>query len=112
MILTGTGKPKDEKPEAERDEFAEMLPPAEPTVVNAATDVPTFFSDTVIFSYSTGNTARLHFMETIVEPQGSPNAGFKARHVGNLVMPIDGFRNMLAYLNEASKTWPDVVDGE
>lgn len=66
----------------------------------SAVTSPTVFADGCVFAARMGSTVRLTFAETILEPDGIGPPGLKNRHVGTLVMPIEGFDNMMRYLND------------
>lgn len=86
------------------------LPPPPPIpVVTNATDCPTVFADGLWFAANLGDCIRLTFMENMLEPQNSPSPGMKARHVGTLAMPREGFNAMVNYLNDM-KAYFDQVD--
>jgi hypothetical protein len=67
-------------------------------MVTSALDYPSIFADAVWFASAMNGTVRISFLENILEPQGISNPGWKARHVGTLVMPSMSFENMLDYL--------------
>lgn len=71
--------------------------------------VPTVFADTAIFAYRFGGTVRVQFVEAISGASDSTSPGVKTRYIGNLVMPVEGFANMLRYLNQiaADMNLPD-----
>jgi hypothetical protein len=69
------------------------------TTIGNPESVPTVFADTAIFAYRFGGTVRVQFVEAINGAADSTSPGIKTRYVGNLVMPVEGFANMLEYLN-------------
>ena len=67
---------------------------------NVPSQTPTFFADTCIFATGMGaNTVRLQFAEFVPGAMDGNDPGTKVRYVGTLVMPLDGFKNMVEYLN-------------
>jgi len=87
-------------------EFDDVLggdPKARLKVVGTPETVPTVFADTAIFAYRFGGTVRIQFVEGIVGAADGTSPGLASRHVGNLVMPVEGFANMLAYFNHVAK---------
>jgi hypothetical protein len=74
-------------------------------LLNNVSDAPTIYADGCIFVSTIGNAIRLSFVETIVEPANGPMPGLKTRHVANVVMPADGFANMLEYMNKVKQSW-------
>lgn len=87
-----------------------MTVPSPPiTLVTNAVDHQTVFADGVWFVTNLSNCVRITFLENMIEPQNSPNPGFKSRHVGTLVMPREGFNSMVAYLSNM-KEYFDQLD--
>jgi len=76
-----------------RPELAPIIP------VNPIASVPSVYADLCVFATSSGSTVRITFAEAIVAPSDGPDPGLKVRHVGHLVLPREGFVNMLDYLN-------------
>ena len=68
---------------------------------NHVSDVPSYYADTCIFATDLGSTIRLQFSEFIPGAKDSNDPGMKARYVGTLIMPLEGFRNMMGYLNQS-----------
>lgn len=96
------------------DLLGEPTPPPTP-IVSSAVNYPTVYADSCIFATRLGSTVRLTFVEHILEPANGPSPGMKTRHVGTLVMPYEGYKNMLEYLtNQASQfiDLPDHADGK
>lgn len=83
-------------------------------VKTSALDYPTVYADGCVFATRLGSTVRLAFTETILEAVDGPFPGLKARHVGTLVLPVEGFRDMLEYLNKIAPEFifPKAEDGE
>lgn len=84
----------------------EMLDP--PTVssvefTSRATDAPTIYCDGVLFATRLGSTVRITFFENILEAKDAAFPGLKARHVLNLVMPIEGYIGGMDYLDGVAK---------
>lgn len=79
-------------------------------LVTSAINYPTVYADGCLFATRLGSNVRLTFVETILEAGDSPSPGAKTRHVGTLVMPVEGFSNMLDYLNKISKEY--ILPGE
>jgi hypothetical protein len=69
-------------------------------VQTSAMDYPTVYADGCVFATRIGSNVRIAFTETILEAADGPFPGYKARHVGTLVMPSEGFRDMMEYLNK------------
>lgn len=92
-----------------------VMPPSPPDdeirTVTSSTDYPTVFADAVWFATNLGDVIRLQFIENHLEPTNSIAPGIKARHVGTLVMPRVGFKNMLRYLQERDELF-DRLDAE
>lgn len=82
-------------------------------VANSFVNLPTVYADACLFAQAVGPNIRLTFVETIFAPEGIPEAGSNARHVGHLVMPKEGFLNMMKYLTESAKRmgWVDDAAG-
>ncbi len=76
------------------------LPPPPPPIplVTSSVDHPTVFADAVWFASVMSGVIRIQFIENQIEPSNSPNSGVKARHVGTLAIPREGFKNMVSYL--------------
>jgi len=89
--------------------MASEVPPPPVPLMTSAINYPTFFADGVWFASNIGNTIRVTFLESILEPQNSPQPGMKSRHVGTLVMPREGFNSMVEYLNNM-KVYFDHLD--
>jgi len=84
-------------------------------MLTSAVNYPTVYADGCIFASRFGSTVRLTFIETIIEAADAPYPGPKSRHVGTLVMPAEGFRNMLRYLNDVTPKFifpNEAEDGE
>lgn len=77
-------------------------------IITSAANAPTIYADGVIFATRFGSTVRIHLVETVAEATDAPHPGLKTRHVANVVMPIEGYRNTVKYLNEIS----EYFDGE
>jgi hypothetical protein len=92
--------------------MAAVPPPPPPPIplVTSSVDYPTIFADAVWFASIMGNVVRIQFVENQIEPSNSPQAGVKARHVGTLAMPREGFKNMVAYL-QSMDAYFDSMDG-
>ena len=75
------------------------------TFTNGPSDAGTVFSDHCLFASRFVSTVRLSFVETLLEPADSLNPGAKTRYVGHVVMPMEGFRNMVQYLNQVVTGW-------
>lgn len=101
---------------SEFDDILGAKTPSEPPpvqLVTSATDAPTIYADGVLFATRLGSTVRLSFFENILEARDAPSPGLKARHVLNLVLPIEGYTSGITYLEEAEKyIYPPVQDGE
>ena len=69
-------------------------------LATSAVNAQTVFADVVWFAANLGQVVRITFLENILEPEGSLTPGLKARHVGTLVIPRQGFEGMVDYLNE------------
>ena len=81
----------------------------------SAADYPTVYADGCIFATRVGSIVKLTFYETIVEPADSNFPGVKHRPVGTLNLPLDGYANMLSYLNEMTPKFifpPQESNGE
>lgn len=81
----------------------------------SAADYPTVYADGCVFATRLGSTVRIAFFETIVEAADAANPGPKNRHVGTLVMPVEGYDAMLRYLNEITPKFifpTEAQDGE
>ncbi len=75
----------------------------EAPIITSAARAPTIYADGVIFATRFGSTVRVHLVETVAEAADAPHPGLKTRHVANIVMPIEGYRNTVKYLNEISE---------
>jgi hypothetical protein len=75
------------------------VPPPPIPLVTSSKDYPTVFADAVWFAAVMGNVVRLQFIENHLEPGNSPQPGIKAKHVGTLAMPREGFKAMVQYLS-------------
>lgn len=73
-------------------------PEAKIPLVTSAVNAPTVYADGCLFATRLGSTVRLTFAENILEAADGPNPGLKMRHVGTLVLPIEGYDAMLKYL--------------
>lgn len=71
----------------------------------SAADFPTVYADGCMFAARLGSTVRLTFYETIVEASDATFPGPKNRHVGTLVLPVEGFDGMMRYLAEVTPKW-------
>ena len=90
------GEAKSDKPEHGYD------------LLNNVSDAPSIYADGCIFVSTIGNAIRISFVETILEPANGPRPGLKTRHVANIVMPADGFKNTLKYMNNVVQHWAEV----
>ncbi len=119
MSILGTlAKAGKKKP----DDFDDLLggdpKPEVLKTIGAPEAVPTVFADTAIFAYRFGGTVRIQFMEMMSGAADSSSPGIKGRYVGNLVMPVEGFANMLHYLNQIAGEMnlpavaPEEADGD
>jgi len=81
----------------------EPVTPPRVAFATAATDAPTIYCDGVLFATTIGSTVRITLFENILEARDAASPGLKARHVLNLVMPLEGYINAQEYLEEASK---------
>jgi hypothetical protein len=79
--------------------------------ISLARDHPTIFADAAWFASNLGNVIRIQFIENHFEPSNSLDPGIKARHVGTLAMPRQGFKNMVAYLLQMDEFF-DNMDAE
>ena len=80
----------------------------------SAINYPTVFADGCIFATRVGSTVRLTFSETIVEAADAESPGPKNRHVGTLVLTLEGFDSMLKYLNDVTPKYifPEAREGD
>ena len=76
-----------------RPEVAPIIP------INPIASVGTVYADMCVFATSAGSAVRITFAEAILAPSDGPDPGLKVKHIGHLVMPREGFANMLDYLN-------------
>lgn len=76
-------------------------------IAGSAADHPTVYADGCLFATRLGSNVRLTFFETILEARDSTHPGFKNRHVGTLVMPLDGYKSMMKYLIEDAAPFID-----
>lgn len=84
-------------------------------LITSAAGYPSVYADGCLFATRLGSTVRLTFYETVMEPADGPHPGAKNRHVGTLVLPIEGFDGMLRYLNDITSKFifpPSEPDGE
>lgn len=79
-------------------------------VVTSAVSHPTVFADGCLFAYRMSGTVRMAFVESMIEAANGPYPGFKTRHVGTLVLPMEGLKVTLDYLNKLVADW-DAEDG-
>jgi hypothetical protein len=61
--------------------------------------VNTIFFDTCSSAIRAGSTIRLALVEYVLTPDGKP-FGRKAKHAVNLIVSLEGFRNMMNFLNQ------------
>jgi hypothetical protein len=66
---------------------------------HSAENVNTIFFDTCSSAIRAGSTIRMALVEYALSPDGSP-FGKKGKHVVNLVVSVEGFHNMMNFLNE------------
>ena len=78
-------------------------------LVTTAANAQTVYADAVWFVSYYGGVVRLTFLENMLEPNGSLTPGMQARHVGTLVMPLDGFDGMVTYLAERRDAFRGVI---
>lgn len=83
-------------------------PPAIP-LQNNALNTPTVYADAVWFAANLGNVVRIQFIENQLHTADSTTPGLNARYVGTLLMPRDGFKNMVEYLKRMDDYF-DAVD--
>lgn len=88
-----------------------QIPSAQPIrIVGSAANYPSVYADACLFATRLGSTVRLTFVENVLEAADSPDPGIKARHVGTLVMPYEGYKNMLEYLTQQASQFIDLLD--
>ena len=93
------------------DKKLEDQPPSVP-IISSAADYPTVFADGCIFTTRVGPTVRMTFVEQVIEAVDATYPGPKTRHVGTLVLPVEGFRHMMRYFEEIkSSILPEATDG-
>ena len=80
-------------------------------ILTSAINFPTIFADGCLFARRMGSTVRLTFVESMIEPSDGPFPGFKTRHVGTLIMPVEGFRATLGYLNRMADMLTEDASG-
>lgn len=73
---------------------------SEHLVKTSAIDSPSVYADGCVFATRLGSNVRIAFTEAMLEAADGPFPGYKVRHVGTLIMPVEGFRDMLLYLNK------------
>lgn len=80
--------------------------------VNRFADAPTVFADGCLHAAFAGANMRITFAETIWGPSDNEaEAGMNVRHVLSLVIPRDGFLNMIEYLQNTAKLF-DMVPSD
>lgn len=106
------------------DDFESLLegdpeqppPMAKTALVTSAVNAPTVYADGCLFATRLGSTVRLTFAENILEAADGPSPGLKMRHVGTLVLPIEGYQAMMAYLADVTPKYifpqEETADGE
>lgn len=67
--------------------------------VNDPKDAPTVFSDGLLFATVVNGNVRLQFAEYVPQAANGPNPGLKTRVVANVIMPLEGYRGMMDYLD-------------
>lgn len=72
------------------------------TTINTPADAQTIYADGCLFATQLGSTVRLQLIETIIGAVDSNDPGARVRYVLNLVMPAEGFTNMVQYLGNTS----------
>ena len=68
--------------------------------VNEAKDAPTLFADGLIFATLLNGAVRLQFSEYVPQAANGPSPGLKSRTVATMVVPLEGYQSMMAYLND------------
>lgn len=97
---------------------SEKTPPAvsiDQTMFNGAVHAPTVFADGLVFATKIGSNIRLQFAEYSPHPANHPDPGLKTRHVVTVVMPPEGFENMMTYLQDVTPKFifpTEAEDGE
>lgn len=71
-------------------------------LISSAVDYPTVYADGCMFATRLGSCVRITFYETVMEASDSISPGAKNRHVGTLVLPVEGYAGMLKYLNDVT----------
>lgn len=76
--------------------------PSEMDQVNEPKDVPSIFSDGLLFATLVAGNVRLQFAEYVPHAFNGRNPGLKTRVVANVVMPLDSYRAMMDYLERVN----------
>ncbi len=89
--------------------------PSEMVQVNGPKDAPTVFADGLLFATLVNGNVRLQFAEYVPHATNGPDPGLKTRVIANVIMPLEGYRGMMEYLNTVSGPYiygEDASDGE
>lgn len=70
--------------------------------VSEPKDAPTIFSDGLLFATLVNGNVRLQFAEYVPQAFNGPNPGLKTRVIGTVVMPLEGYRGMVDYLDSVN----------
>lgn len=83
--------------------------------VNVPKDAPTVFSDGLLFATLVNGNVRLQFAEYVPHARNGPEPGLKTRVVANVIMPLEGYRGMMDYLEAVNGPYifgEEVEDGD